>query len=314
MDIAKFFAIYLVVLGHMYVVFNGLISTSIQRAIYSFHMPLFMMISGFFAHSAMQSDFKTLVTKKARQLLLPCVMCTILEIFFTFLTTGAMPLGIAREIVIGNSWFLKTLFCILIIVYVSLKATKRPVWACVLSCAIMLVIPHGYSMEVNYLLPFFWGGYFLKNHREGLEKYIKVISAVSLVIYVVCFNLLYKGFINISLASITSDYPNIIVNYITATSGCMVMFGITMAIDKCIKKGKLKDTICLIGQKTLEIYLLQTIILLTIIGNLVTLKFNIVAEGILAMIFAFVVIFFIIYISKQIDRNKYLRFAFFGKL
>lgn len=301
MDIAKFFAIYFVVWGHQYVIFSDLVQGSIQRIIYSFHMPLFMLISGFFAHSALRGDFLQLITKKARQLLLPVVLCTLLEILFTYLTTGSMGMQQARDIVVGNSWFLKTLFCILLIAFVALKAVRKPTVACILSCILLFVLPHTYSLKVNYLLPFFWFGFFLKNHQSDFERHIKAITIVALVIFAFSFSFLYQGFFDISISSLTQIPIHIISNYITATAGCFVMLGVSFAISKCVKCEKAKEIMCHIGQQTLEIYLLQTIILLTILGNLFGFRTNILAEDLLATVLSFVLILIILYLSKIID-------------
>lgn len=92
------------------------------------------------------------------------------------------------------------------------------------------------------------------------------------------------------------------------------MLGVSFAIDKCIKCNKVKETMSLIGQKTLEIYLLQTIILLTILGNIFSFKTNIAVESLLAAILSIVVIFIILYLAKIIDKNKYAKLLFFGKV
>ncbi len=93
MDIAKFFAIYFVVWKHQYALFSDLSNGILYNLFFSLNMPFFMLISGFFAHSALSGDFRQLVTKKVRQLLLPVVLCTLLEIVFTYLTTGTMGGG-----------------------------------------------------------------------------------------------------------------------------------------------------------------------------------------------------------------------------
>lgn len=61
LDVAKCLGIVLVVLGHLNLFFN--------RVIYSFHMPLFFLISGFFVTG--KHSFKSFLAKKARALLVP---------------------------------------------------------------------------------------------------------------------------------------------------------------------------------------------------------------------------------------------------
>ncbi len=79
-DIAKGIAILAVVLGHM-----GW--SAVNPFIYSFHMPLFFMISGYFISEKTQGW--ALIRRKARQLLLPYYMVALL---FIILSAGLMLL------------------------------------------------------------------------------------------------------------------------------------------------------------------------------------------------------------------------------
>lgn len=73
-DILKLFTIYLVLWGHSIQHFQPYCEKSyIFQTIYAFHMPLFMMLSGYFASSSMRLGFRDFFTKKFRQLLLPCL-------------------------------------------------------------------------------------------------------------------------------------------------------------------------------------------------------------------------------------------------
>lgn len=71
-DVLKSFAIFLVILGHVSSVYDSRgYSSPIALWIYSFHMPLFMMLSGMFFKYSLKKDFKTLLIDKSRLLLLP---------------------------------------------------------------------------------------------------------------------------------------------------------------------------------------------------------------------------------------------------
>ncbi len=76
-DIIKLFAIFLVVWGHCIMHLQGYKYDSwanpLYRWIYSFHMPLFMMISGFFSARA-DGSFIKFTAKKFRQLILPSLV------------------------------------------------------------------------------------------------------------------------------------------------------------------------------------------------------------------------------------------------
>jgi fucose 4-O-acetylase-like acetyltransferase len=67
-DILKLFAIFLVIWGHAIMHFQPDYDQSyIFQTIYSFHMPLFMMMSGYFATSSMNLPAKEFFLKKFRQ-------------------------------------------------------------------------------------------------------------------------------------------------------------------------------------------------------------------------------------------------------
>ena len=74
-DLTKVTAIYLVLWGHVIpqLIDQPSNENRIYIFIYAFHMPLFMMVSGFFANSSMSLKFKDLLIKKFRQLILPAL-------------------------------------------------------------------------------------------------------------------------------------------------------------------------------------------------------------------------------------------------
>lgn len=77
-DIMKALAIFLVVLGHcmqsLYPEKGDFLGKPLFLYVYSFHMALFMMISGYFSTRALEGSFKELIISKSRQLLQPAVV------------------------------------------------------------------------------------------------------------------------------------------------------------------------------------------------------------------------------------------------
>ncbi len=73
-DLLKLFAIFLVLWGHC-IQHMKVTNTDepVYLFIYSFHMPLFMMISGYFSISSLSMRVWPFLKKKFIQLLLPCV-------------------------------------------------------------------------------------------------------------------------------------------------------------------------------------------------------------------------------------------------
>lgn len=139
-DIAKGFAMLCIIAGHF-----GIVSAN--RIIYTFHVPLFFLLSGYFLST--RQDLRTFIKTKAKQLLLPYYVTGIVIIVFaTFIglaltpdyhvvenagsILGALAYGagtphadpfVIRQI--GLLWFLWALFIGMIIVRLALT-TQQP--------------------------------------------------------------------------------------------------------------------------------------------------------------------------------------------
>ena len=113
-DALKSFAIFLVIYGHciQYLLSTNYTDEIIYLIVYSFHMPLFMMLSGFFAYSAMERPFLSSIYIKARQLLLPlCTVCLLAStIHFLNFTAEDNFIKSFFNKFCTSLWFLKTAF------------------------------------------------------------------------------------------------------------------------------------------------------------------------------------------------------------
>ncbi len=94
-DILKSLAVFLVILGHVSSTYDSReYSSPLALWIYSFHMPLFMMLSGMFFKYSLRKDFKTLLIDKSRLLLLPLLSWGIINfIIETLLFTDVNKWG-----------------------------------------------------------------------------------------------------------------------------------------------------------------------------------------------------------------------------
>lgn len=74
-DFLKMFAMFMVLWGHciQHLQTGEVWNEPMHKFIYTFHLPLFMMIAGFFSLSSLRLNFKQLLIKKGCQLLLPCI-------------------------------------------------------------------------------------------------------------------------------------------------------------------------------------------------------------------------------------------------
>lgn len=72
LDIAKGLAIFLVVWMHcIQYIGNSSFDNQLYSIVYSFHMPLFLLISGYLFYKSLGKDFRTTIKKRAVRLLVP---------------------------------------------------------------------------------------------------------------------------------------------------------------------------------------------------------------------------------------------------
>ncbi len=123
LDALKFFAIFLVIWGHYIQYFQSVIhyNQPIFRIIYSFHMPLFMALVGFFSASLSNLSLKRIITKKFYQLLLPSI--TVGTIIYCII--GDFNIETIKSLFFNNMWFLKSAFSCCIIYYSFYKIASE---------------------------------------------------------------------------------------------------------------------------------------------------------------------------------------------
>jgi fucose 4-O-acetylase-like acetyltransferase len=159
LDIAKGIGILLVVLGH-----NDfeVISLFLQRLIYSFHMPLFFLLSGYFLNTAV--PFGDFVKKRFHALLKPFFF-TIFLIYFTSISFEKMGFNTAITRIVKSLygsgayldwvqlWFLPHLFAVSIYAYlfITLAGKLRNRWVTwgILLATLAIAIPF-----LNVFYPF----------------------------------------------------------------------------------------------------------------------------------------------------------------
>lgn len=170
----------------------------ITNIIYSFHMPLFMALSGSIFNVAIKKNgilpFKTFVTNKSHRLLLPFILVSLFwNIPLKYISGywhAPMP-DVLYQIIVGqiflmggsHLWFLEVLFIIFILAWVIEKYNLRR--NTFLFFVVLFVISFGremYSEEIGrcvfclelvmYLLIWFYCGFYFEKYREKINKAI----------------------------------------------------------------------------------------------------------------------------------------------
>lgn len=188
-DNAKFILIVLVLIGHFFEPLlpeNGPALT-FYIFIYSFHMPAFIFIAGYF--SKLNSNFKNYILKNIKRLLLPYLIFQYLyQIFNSILNNYSFNYDFQRPFWI--LWFLLSLFIWRILLFIIDRFNISAVT--VFSAAVAAALFAGFIAEFGRIysgsrtivfFPFFILGYYFKKYSiaeryRNLEDYISKKSVI----------------------------------------------------------------------------------------------------------------------------------------
>lgn len=282
LDAVRGWAIILVILGHTDI---SKMNKEIFTWIYSFHIPLFFIISGM-VFSIKEVKYTKFLKNKVITLLVPYIVFRIIEIMFGMIYSTMLGSSITyidiRNRVVGlflqsrgtvyesGLWFLTCLFLMQnVMYYIEKIKIKRIKYICIASIVCIGIL---YQIFVNKPLPwyieilftcfiFIYLGYYMKNIiiKDKTGGYIHIIILTSIH--------LFTTFLNFKISGHSTDlywncYGNFILFYIAALSGAVVWI---LIFKKLYIKGKL---LAYIGKNSLIFYVLHQNIIMPICGKI----------------------------------------------
>lgn len=156
LDYIKGVGILLVVLGHIYDV-----SHPVRIWIYSFHMPLFFIISGILIeHTNIKNrDLKKIIISKFKHLIIPYICFELLAILIIMIQNDfslfSLKVNIAESILMyckaGATWFLPCLFVAEVVFIIMIKYINNKNINIMLS-VLIFVIPFILKIDNHYLI------------------------------------------------------------------------------------------------------------------------------------------------------------------
>lgn len=265
LDIMKGIAILLMILGHSLPP-SG-IGGAIHGFIYSFHMPLFFIVSGYFYRKRSPMEQ---IKKDFFGLLLPymvfCVVLTIYGLFRDLYGDASFPREFVRwfricfygsynpNIQLGNwvgpIWFLIALFwCrIMFSIFYSDNTNKNivffilfPIFAAYIFTFIYVPL---YLLQGMTSMIFYYIGCMAKENKALSEKCPVLITLIMIIIWIYCI-----FFSHIDMQS--GYYDNFIINVIGAVSGTYFIYLISKFIDE--KIWLMKYVLIFIGKMSLVV-------------------------------------------------------------
>lgn len=312
-DILKTFAVFLVILGHISSTYDSREYFSpVALWIYSFHMPLFMMLSGMFFKYSLKKDFKTLLIDKSRLLLLPLLcwgmMNFIIEalLFVNINDWGRVIIGYIKSGgPLRGYWYLKCLFVYLIVNWLLVILTKKLPFAALLSIIAFLLLPN-----VNFsrmMIVFFWMGVFYEDISNIVNKQ-KLFMIVSIAM-AICYLLLNIKATYLCSAGSVVKYIQFLLVGIFASFFWITLFELLIP-----KKSTSKSILQLqeIGTLSLGIYCIHEFFYFEKLYRPVWERLN--ADSMIVQITYSVIVLIISFaFVKLISRNKYTSLLFLGR-
>lgn len=345
-DIVKGLAIFLMLWGHciQYCTANSNVDffeNYVFKFIYSFHMPLFMLISGYlFFYSFTKRTLKELLIHKTQSLLQPIVFCTIFNHFITTVLFDVLRGSFGSAFNgqwlnrLSSLWFLWSVLAASLIIAVVCKKSRN-IWGqiCLLFLAIPIIALFPNATMNFYMYPYFVLGFYFAKYKDNLPNAIVNIKYVSLPLFpiLMCFyekkHYIYT----------TGLFPNEIYSlsqmlFIDAYRWFIGLVGSIFVITTLqiiyehiaikIKKPIISTALSNIGRQSLQFYVFSVPFLSTYLSvffpkllNLLnienifvthTLVYNFVFSPLLAVVYTFA----LYYIIKFLNRIKITRIIF----
>ena len=258
-DNLKFILIFLVVLGHIIEPLENL--NILYLIIYSFHMPVFIYISGYFSKGNKKSIIK------------PLILYFIFQIIYFFIYKYVLKESIKLQYTRPN-WILWYLFALSIwnvfaffIKKFTLNKTKCYIVIIVLTvislmCGFINIIGYEFSLSrIIIFFPFFLLGFFTKNYKirilekENIKKTILflLIGILCVIYFIINENIDRKWFYG-SYSYIAGNYTIFFRAVFLTFSFIMIYFLVNYMTNK-------KSIISIIGRDTLYIYLIHGLVI-----------------------------------------------------
>lgn len=324
LDILKGIAIILVVVGHCiqygsghnYMTNSLYFSDFVFKLIYSFHMPLFMLISGYlFYYSVKKNSFKYNLINRLKTTIVPIFTYTLI----CYMLNKSLYFDIESFLsnMFLNLWYLWAIFWCSLIVLLVEQAKKMKNILYTLIYLIMFFIPNIYNfhlycfMYVFFILGFLFNKY---NLKEYFKHRLRFASLISIIIFIILF-MFYdiNSYIYVSGYNIVKEggFVQIFINIYRSTIGLFGSVFLISTVKIILLKTDLKlKLLSYIGKNSLVIYIISGLIFAYLFPRI-----NTYING-LNYIIIFIETIFVIILSLLpnliIKRSRLLNFLILG--
>ena len=242
-DIAKGIAILATIIGHTFSY-----GTNGRNLIFSFHMPLFFILTGYTIHTVADwQSFWRGLRKDLRYLILPCLGFQAVNLIFSILRYGdvsgqfvhmlkqlywASAVDHAGHPGIGMLWFLVVLFWakqMYRLIGLMVKSEFSPVCFFLSACfgkmlSAITWLPQSFDLVFVAVL-FIWAGSALRQYEQEIRPYWLILFMVGFVFW------MYEVQNGVYIEIGTRSYPDFPLSLVEAVAGSMSIFLLAKAIS-----------------------------------------------------------------------------------
>lgn len=343
LDIIRGIAVFLVLWGHSVQYFGtGNINFWTNPAfkfIYSFHMPLFMLVSGYFFYYAVQKyNFVQLILNRLRTVVIPLVswgfIMALAEYHFSHQFSFA---GIILQI--RNIWFLWAVLVASLFVGLVHQLYGKYKWNGIVHLEVFLLLflaplqlPILQEYTTLYVYPYFLLGFLYNQHKDSIPSPVKLVRFLSIPLFIYLLpqfdnnSYIYITKIDLFTSTLGAEQQLRIDLYrwlIGLAGSVMIMVVVELLIKSRYMSIILNKLFSKLGSISLQVYVTQRVLLewfgakyfavwVAAKGeNILTgneLVYSFVYTPLIAAFFAFV----IYWLVKLLCLNKYVKFVLFG--
>ena len=283
-DFLKGILIFLVICGHVTASLNGGVKTQnfelFSGFTVSFIMPLFIMISGYFAVRHRELTLMQFIKKKFLRLLKPAVIWgggyALLKILLSIVLGNSITITYSIKTIlegIGSLWFLYAIFISSILWFITYKFFDDNITRfliCVITTILIWLVPSD-KWYIGFAYPFYFIGCFIYLNLTSILKsksFMTVLMIICYISYTIClkyFNYsysVYEAGINIwTNSEILTQIAINVFRLLVGTLGSICIGHFLYCLIKYIK-----PTNCIInlflkfGRVSLELYILQFLV------------------------------------------------------
>ena len=290
----------------------GIMEDRLFAFVLSFHMPVFMMMSGFFSGSLKKQSVGYLLKRRFIPILVPLILWTGLSSIWH--PTWKLNLVYGVEY-----WFLN---CVLVIYFLFFFIRFIPERLegvfCIILCAVTMLTSKFTYAHVNSMIPFFCLGYFIKKYYEVIRKKSKHICWVSFLVF--CVMSVFwdiKWTIYLTPIHLLSNSPqeivHIVYRLIIGASGALFLFTLCNLIYNSIKQSKITKWLEWMGKYTLAIYIIHYFFYWVYFLPSCATGIIFIDDYLITPLYTAVLILLCALIIRIVKTNKYFAYAIIGE-